>query len=97
MEQQVLVGTGQVHRIQLVIQDVCVCCGQPIPEGRMVCLNCERCGGRVGNRSRPDDLEWRKIFQYIEAFCRDVCTHVMKLGVMIYDSVHGYHMRRMIR
>ena len=21
--------------------DFCVCCGEPVPEGRMVCLSCE--------------------------------------------------------
>ncbi|MCD7956288.1 MAG: hypothetical protein LUG93_11185 [Lachnospiraceae bacterium] len=21
--------------------DICVCCGRPVPEGRMICWNCE--------------------------------------------------------
>ena len=22
-------------------EDICVCCGEPVPEGRMICWNCE--------------------------------------------------------
>ena len=31
------------------MSDTCVCCGEIIPEGRMVCLNCEaNCGIIIG-------------------------------------------------
>ena len=36
------------------INDVCVCCGAPVPEGRQVCWECER--GADGNR--PMRLPW---------------------------------------
>lgn len=24
-----------------VLPDICVCCGRPVPEGRMICWSCE--------------------------------------------------------
>ncbi|MCC8050506.1 MAG: hypothetical protein LIP10_07595 [Clostridiales bacterium] len=28
--------------------DICVCCGRPVPEGRMICWNCEHEFDEVG-------------------------------------------------
>ena len=33
--------------------EVCICCGQPVPEGRMVCYACETGGGTVAP-SKPE-------------------------------------------
>ena len=33
--------------------DLCICCGQPVPEGRMVCYACET-GGNTVAPSRPE-------------------------------------------
>lgn len=29
--------------------DRCIVCGEPVPEGRQVCLNCEYCVGKIGS------------------------------------------------
>lgn len=30
------------HELAFAIADTCVCCGAPVPEGRVVCPSCER-------------------------------------------------------
>lgn len=30
------------------MSDICICCGEPIPEGRWVCFNCVNFGGPDG-------------------------------------------------
>ena len=40
-------GDGKVNNMKTetngmrVMEDICVCCGEPVPEGRMVCWKCE--------------------------------------------------------
>lgn len=33
---------GPGRAVRRLNEDVCLCCGMPIPEGRMVCPNCEK-------------------------------------------------------
>ena len=47
----------------------CVCCGEPdIPEGRMVCPNCER---KYGEKRR-EKLEYPQLQADLRAVCPDV-------------------------
>ena len=32
------------HELAFAVADTCVCCGEPVPEGRMVCPSCEERG-----------------------------------------------------
>lgn len=41
--------------------DYCICCGAPVPEGRMICANCEISGN---NRQKTET----KSFKY--TFCK---------------------------
>lgn len=36
-----------------MLDNVCVCCGKEIPEGRQVCKSCETEGQRMGLLSKP--------------------------------------------
>ena len=40
--------------------DLCICCGEPVPEGRMVCYACE--SGRV----KPNLCNPAQLAEYIE-------------------------------
>lgn len=37
-------------------ENICVCCGAPIPEGRQVCWNCERIFLKVGSILQSYDV-----------------------------------------
>ena len=49
--------------------DLCVCCGEPIPEGGMVCRSCE-----IGNikitpqKSTKPAKGFKKLFEFIKEF-----------------------------
>ena len=44
-----ITGTNKVNKRGKVIgvksSDTCVVCGDYVPEGRMICINCEKAGG----------------------------------------------------
>ena len=33
--------TNNIEHSYKIISDICVCCGEPVPEGRMICWKCE--------------------------------------------------------
>ena len=35
------VRESELNKIE-TFPDICVCCGAPVPEGRMICWNCEK-------------------------------------------------------
>lgn len=37
-----------------IFPDICVCCGAPVPEGYMICPNCER-------EDKEDDMEYFRL------------------------------------
>ena len=40
---------------EIISSDVCICCGRPIPEGSLVCFDCEE--------KSKDDLKRKSLFQ----------------------------------
>lgn len=50
------------------MEDRCVCCGAVIPEGRQVCLICDKkiCGNETGGLTRPNTRE--KLIEIINNF-----------------------------
>ena len=47
--------------------DTCVCCGAPVPEGRMVCIDCERGDGFL--EEETDDSNEKLLESLDETTC----------------------------
>lgn len=49
--------------------DFCVCCGEPVPEGRMVCRSCEAGNTNIApQKSTKPAKGFKKLFKLIKEF-----------------------------
>lgn len=49
--------------------DFCVCCGEPVPEGRMVCHSCEAGNTNIApQKSTKPAKGFKKLFKLIKEF-----------------------------
>jgi len=51
------------NRDTTLYPDVCVCCGKPVPEGRMICRVCETEGVTIPNEADKPKKGLRKILK----------------------------------
>lgn len=59
------------------MEDRCVCCGEVIPEGRMICLQCEHMALKVGAILQSRNATNSEVKKAYESLCE---------GGVIYDN-----------